>query len=152
MTGSQHTKLTLAITAVSFPALLVYGISLPDSIRASAGIALTVMVGPDLDVDKGNISIEYIRRILPPLAWAWRLFWLPYGKIMAHRGPSHIPVIGTASRVIYVLLFVWAIQAVLYQPPFIPGRDHFVIMAGMAAGDFFHATADLISTLTKGRE
>jgi len=68
-----------------------------------AGVLLGVLISPDMDVDKGNISDSYIRRVSRPVQWAWRLAWQPYAWSVPHRHTiSHFPILGTILRIWYI--------------------------------------------------
>lgn len=152
MNGHQHTALTLTVAAVTAPAMFAAGADVLSIARFSGGMLITVLIGPDLDVDEGNISIDYMRRIFPPLVFVWQVLWFPYAKIMRHRGISHFPVIGTFSRIAYILLIVWGIQAILRQPLFVPdlaNMGNWIIFGGMAFSDLFHWISDMVSTKIK---
>ena len=70
-----------------------------------AGCLAGIMVMPDMDVDNGNISDYYIRKIFRPAQWLWRLFWTPYALLIPHRhNISHFPILGTLIRIGYVFL------------------------------------------------
>lgn len=74
----------------------------------SAGTLMGVFVGPDLDVDEGNISNYYIKKLFYINSW-WRVFWRPYRIGFRHRGFfSHSPILSTILRILYIFfpLFV----------------------------------------------
>ena len=71
------------------------------------GCLVGVLVGPDLDVDDGNISDTLIRKVSSPAQWLWRRIWNPYSKLIPHRHPiSHFPVLSTAIRIGYLFVII----------------------------------------------
>lgn len=67
------------------------------------GCLVGVMVMPDMDVNNGNISDYFIRKVSRPAQWIWRLFWTPYALLVPHRhAVSHMPIMGTILRIGYV--------------------------------------------------
>lgn len=72
-----------------------------------AGCVVGLLVTPDLDIDKGNISDSFLRKVFPPIQWVWRTVWFPYAKLLPHRSPlSHFPILGTLLRIGYIFLIV----------------------------------------------
>jgi len=70
-----------------------------------SGGLTSLFIGPDLDVDSGNISRKLMRDIgyIPLLFWT--IFWEPYGYAIKHRSSvSHMPVVGTWLRLLFLLL------------------------------------------------
>lgn len=70
---------------------------------ASAGL-FSLFVGPDLDVDSGNISHKLARETGKIPLVLWTIFWEPYGYAIKHRSKiSHMPILGTLLRLIYLV-------------------------------------------------
>ena len=76
-------------------------------VEGGLGVAMGAVAGllmtPDLDLN--NQSHERMRwfKINPLLGHAFYLFWYQDGKMMRHRGVSHIFVIGTLTKVLYIM-------------------------------------------------
>lgn len=74
----------------------------------TVGILSGLILSPDLDIDEGFLGLHHLRRIPiigKPLSLAWRVFWLPYSKIVKHRSViSHSIFFGTVLRVGYLAL------------------------------------------------
>ena len=103
MTGRQHTKVNLA------GALAITGASIYTGqwliLISVIGVLYSIVISPDSDVDSGFIGYYYIRRVFGKIGdWYWSNLWKPYAKNFKHRGVSHIPVVGTLTRLIYVLV------------------------------------------------
>ena len=103
-----------------------------------------LLVGPDLDVDAGNISRHYVRRRAGPVVAAlWGLFWLPYAVAVRHRSPlSHAPLIGTVGRLAYIVAAVWIVCVVagVSLPPLHPLMLWYA--GGLAVADVGHYLLD----------
>jgi uncharacterized metal-binding protein len=63
------------------------------------GVLLGSLVSPDQDVDDGNISYYFMRKVW--LEWWWSAIWRPYAVLFSHRGFSHFPVISSVIRLTY---------------------------------------------------
>ena len=64
----------------------------------------TFLLSPDLDL-KNNASARN---------WGlFRLFWRPYAALFNHRGISHMPFLGTLTRVLYVCAVVYVAAAAM---------------------------------------
>ena len=77
------------------------------SIGWFVGAVAGLLITPDIDQEAGTTYEEwrvYQIGFIPGLIWQW--LWWPYGKLFAHRGISHVYVIGTATRVVYLLFVI----------------------------------------------
>lgn len=119
-----------------------------ERIAYAAGLVAGYLFGPDLDVDAGNISRHYLRRIPGVgrlVATAWAVLWWPYAVLVPHRSPvSHYPLIGTASRVGYVLFVVYLVARVagVELPPLPDLRLVAYAAGGLVAADTGHWLLD----------
>lgn len=104
--GKVHSALTLATASgVLAPYLLVQFNGNP--YEYVAGVAVGLLITPDLDLNNGNISDTMIRKMFPPAQWLWRLLWTPYSLLIPHRSIfSHFPLLGTALRIGYIFLVI----------------------------------------------
>lgn len=104
--GKVHSAITLATASgVLAPyALVQFG---GNPYLYVAGCVVGLLVTPDLDINHGNISDTFIRRVFPPAQWIWRLLWTPYALILPHRSIySHFPFLGTLVRIGYIFLLL----------------------------------------------
>lgn len=99
--GKIHSALTMATASgVLAPYLIVQFDGNP--YWYVAGCVVGVLVSPDMDVDRGNVSDQLIRKVSRPAQWLWRLFWTPYALLVPHRHSlSHFPILGTIVRIGY---------------------------------------------------
>ena len=117
--GRTHAVATVITAGVAGPLLYLYaGSNIAASAAVSIGCAAGLLLTPDLDVQTGSLSFTLMRRSLrglkgigAVLAFFWQWFWQPYARLIPrHRHPlSHFPVIGTAGRLIYLILVAGAL-------------------------------------------
>lgn len=113
------------------------------------GCLTGIMVMPDLDVDNGNISDTFIRKIFRPAQWLWRLFWTPYALAIPHRHYiSHFPILGTILRIGYVFFILNLILFLLKLIWSLVDSVSFIwiwnwsFFFGLAHADFIHWAVD----------
>jgi len=98
--GRTHDLINLSVLPVA-----VYYLQ-PESFTGFVAgyLAGTFFLSPDNDIyhSKPNKRWKYLR-----------IIWLPYTKLFSHRGVSHIPVIGSITKILY-LMFVFTILGVLF--------------------------------------
>lgn len=110
--GKVHSALTIATTSGVVAPYLIVQLG-GDPYLYVAGCLVGLLVMPDMDVDGGNISDFFIRKVSRLAQWLWRAFWSPYAKLVPHRHfVSHFPVIGTLLRIGYIFLIINVISAV----------------------------------------
>ncbi len=105
----------------------------------------TFLLSPDMDLHTSD----------PMKNWGvLQLVWRPYAALFKHRGLSHTPIIGTLTRVVYILLVAYGMFAaanMLFDMGWkMSLRDvttrHLHIISwgfcGLFLPDFFHIIAD----------
>lgn len=160
--GRTHDRITL--WTLPLVVLLAFRVTLDGWLTGLVCLGFLLggwVFGPDLDIH----SVQYKR-------WGWlRWIWLPYRNSMRHRSWwSHGPVIGTAVRVVYVL--VWLALVALLGIGLLNGvgrvaltwdavfqgvgwhlRDHWprwlALLVGLELGALSHYTADWLSSAWK---
>lgn len=77
------------------------------------------------------------------LGFPFRILFWAYARMLPHRGISHMPVVGTLTRVLYVGIVGLAIWVVLDRPalPDVPWRVLWVV-AGLVIVDALHWVRD----------
>lgn len=111
--GNTHALATIILAGAG--GLVVHQLGHPIAHTAAiAGGALAGLVlTPDLDLDEGCIANDIVRRTAGrKVERLWSLFWLPYSRLIRHRSHlSHLPLLGTALRLAYLLglplLLLW---------------------------------------------
>jgi len=72
------------------------------------GCGLGAFLSPDYDQEMIVWGKWKIYKALPPITYLlgaiWIAYWMPYALLMKHRGLSHWPILGTLTRLIYLLL------------------------------------------------
>lgn len=91
--------------AIAIPlGLIIGGLTgeIPLGLAAGIGCFCGVILTPDLDVDTSTRSKAKMVAA-SPLGWLWVFYWYPYAKAIKHRAwISHLPIIGTIIRVLYL--------------------------------------------------
>lgn len=82
--------------------------------EGAAGAFLTVIVNPDLDIDRGNMGMSLVEKTYYPAGIIWRHFWRPYALLIKHRSPiSHFPVLSTVLRLVYMYPLIYLFNKLL---------------------------------------
>jgi uncharacterized metal-binding protein len=141
---SAHAAATVATALVlTAAAPLLAGnadLSALDALGAPAGALLGLALHPDLDLAENRLS-----------PWSWRVLWLPYGILVAHRSViSHFPVLSTVLRLAYIAVPLVVLGLAL-------GFDSLGALAwlwgwhvlrwavlGLAVSDLLHVVMDLL--------
>jgi uncharacterized metal-binding protein len=105
----------------------------------------TVLLSPDLDLIDSD----------PAKSWGIVCFiWRPYARLFKHRGVSHMPVVGTLTRIVYLSLILYVLGTVaesllgLTLPISMLDLHHFwvpetaCVLAGLVGADMIHLVAD----------
>jgi uncharacterized metal-binding protein len=152
--GKTHAAITVGASIVVAGALWQTGFT-PEEIRlATAGCLTGLVLTPDLDVDHGPFGNQLVKRYFGEIAGRiWKSFWLPYAWVFPHRSNgSHIPVIGTLGRVLYLYAMYFCICVDLGAAPWVPDvRTALYLVSGLVVSDTLHYITDLISTYLKRR-
>ena len=93
---------------------------MPTTVLASAGCLSGVLISPDLDMANRTVSETVVIRWLGVLGYLWMVLWKPYACLHKHRGISHVPLIGTLTRVGYLAVCYVIIHCVARE--FYPTR------------------------------
>lgn len=106
------------------------------------GIVLT----PDLDeitVTKGEWLIV---KWLPIVGWLWLAIWDLYARAIPHRNVlSHLPILGTLGRLIYLGGFLYGLWLLIGRPPLPPSPPAGVMVGallGLSLSDTLHWVMD----------
>ncbi|MFZ8861871.1 MAG: DUF2227 family putative metal-binding protein, partial [Thermocrinis sp.] len=99
--GRTHELINLLV----LPGFLYF---LPKEFYLSFGVGYvlgTFFLSPDLDLKHSK----------PSKRWkALKILWRPYQEKSKHRGISHIPILGTFTRLLYIFLIITALYYLLY--------------------------------------
>lgn len=132
-------------------------------IEYAIGALIGTILTPDLDVDKGFIGDEYIRRRFGQIAYRiWRGGWHFYRRSVKHGSElSHFPVLGTVFRLVYIFLFAVILPMVVvnfFTPVNFQSEitwwvwqtlPRWKIIVGLMASDFHHYCMDIATTNDK---
>jgi len=156
--GNTHDLLNLATLPV-----FLYGVPHEYFLYfGSAYVISTILLSPDID----------LHHSIPSRRWKMmKWFWHPYRMFFKHRGLSHFPIIGTISRLLYVLALVIFLYFVIvgilsfthYSHEFIKSSDTvlhqlelrikkediFWFVVGAVASDLVHIFWDMVFSFVK---
>lgn len=163
--GRTHDRITLiCLPLVVLTSLILTHSSDLTLIVASAFLFSGMMFGPDLDI----YSVQTRR-------WGWfQSLWLPYRKLLRHRGwCSHGLIVGTAIRLVYlgfwlvlVAVFVvaiaqsiwgfdWNWRAAIGQGFYLLRYDYphqaIALFLGLEMGAMSHSLSDWVGSALKRR-
>ncbi len=158
--GKTHALATVVAGGVLAPGLHLMGhVALASSLAFAGGCLAGLVVNPDLDIRRFTHAEEVVRasggKLGRFLAGLWYALWWPYAHVIPyHRHPmSHLPVIGTAGRVLYLALIVgllyWLAGWVVALPDLLPlppalASGFWWSVGGLAAVDGLHTLMDVI--------
>lgn len=112
------------------------------SLGAISGIFLT----PDLDIDTWILSKRKLVNRFKVLGYLWLAYWYPYSIAIPHRHwASHLPVISTALRVLYLGL-IPLVFAIMVRPTIDIGDVVWFALwfGGLAVSDLAHWLRDTL--------
>lgn len=111
--GRTHARIAATGVACAIVASHYIAVSLGGDVAAGivVGAVAGWLVTPDIDHHYRTHEERRIRRRLPVLGRLWQAYWAPYAVLLEHRGISHAPVIGTATRALYAFWWLWLLPA-----------------------------------------
>lgn len=119
------------------------------SLRVGLWCAAGIFISPDLDVDGMTFSEWSIARLWFPLnmlAGPFVAFWMPYALLIPHRSAvSHVPILSTVIRVVYMLLplvALWYFGVVAVNWEIVLMLLGLEPMLGLSVSDFGHWILD----------
>lgn len=149
--GKSHAIATVVAGGVTAPLLFVAGQPAANALALAGGCLLGLIFNPDLDVRRRDTHSDTImRHSFGRFIWrVWDLLWKPYAYMIPnHRHPlSHMPLLGTALRIVYALslpaLAWFLLGRIVALPPLWPLPA--VVwwgLGGLALVDGLHALMD----------
>lgn len=145
--GRVHTLTTIVLSGVLAYASYRVGYPVAQVAALAGGCLSGLLLSPDLDVDRGSISMSHAQRLGGCfVGMLWAILWKPYALLIPHRSPlSHFPLIGTAIRLAYVtligLLIIAALRITGANLPALPAWWPWSI-AGLVLADLLHFILD----------
>jgi uncharacterized metal-binding protein len=100
------------------PTGIIVGLRDPvEGTGAFLGCLLGTVLTPDLDqIGISKNEWDMVKK-LGPLGFLWCALWWPYAASIRHRSPiSHLPLLGTAIRLVYCAALLITAWAVLGRP------------------------------------
>ena len=154
--GKTHATAT---TALIFPVAMTSMLLMPHdplsgAIVGGIGCLTGLIIDPDLDIENITRSEWQVIKRFWIFGMLWVVFWYPYARAIPHRSPlSHWPLVGTAGRVLYLLLWIKLLGMILDVPvpiQLIVTNSLFMIwFYGLAVADTAHFIMDVVSSKIK---
>lgn len=143
--GVQHGLMTQTLAAASVPVTAFLSRDLKITLLVACGVMVGLVMEPDLDVVHRTKSEARVASIHPILGLVWYWFWLPYAKAIPHRSwVSHLPIVGTGLRVLYLTWIPMVIYVSLGNDlSTLPIQDILWVCLGLAASDLAHWGMDV---------
>ena len=112
-------------------------------------IFATYFMSPDVDIYGSG----------PVRRWRWlSILWFPYSLLFSHRGLSHVPIIGTLTRIAYLGMMALIISLIVVRDAdalekWIRAHQYelYWVAAGMFVADTLHVLLDGVITWLKRR-
>lgn len=101
--GKRHAQATKRRLLWLLPVSGIGYLIEPQCIGLAVGSVIGHLLTPDIDHHYTTYEELRIYRYNKLLGFLWWLYWLPYERIVPHRGISHVPIVGTATRFVYLL-------------------------------------------------
>ena len=142
--GKVHAACSLALSAVAFGAAFALSReSLPLAVAAAGGCLLGIPLTPDLDQENLGMSERWIIKHTLGLGYLFVMFWYPYARSIPHRSIwSHLPLIGTLGRLLYMAVPVAVALALGWKPPAVDPEFGVALVSGLALSDAAHWALD----------
>ena len=67
------------------------------------GLVFGIILTPDVDLGQVHTHEEHRALKVPVFGKMWVMFWASYGELFNHRGISHAPIIGTLTRLFWLI-------------------------------------------------
>ena len=139
--GRAHSVASLVAAVPAGVAAWYFTADIAGALAVTAGCACGAILGPDADIAGLTEGEKIVIHRLPILGWLWAAYWWVYGKLLPHRGLSHIPILGTGTRLLYLWLF-YALLALWQGWPLLPPTWFWPLAAGLACSDILHWIMD----------
>lgn len=163
--GITHGRITIVFSPITAVSTYLVTQSITMAGIATAGTLAGLVLEPDLDIDQITMSERRVYNLWSPLGTLWRWLWFPYAYSIPHRSHlSHMPVLGTAIRLLYLWLTITAVIVTFSMPglfllgnpnlsfvaewfefwKMVPGEYLILFCVGLVVSDFGHWVADAL--------
>lgn len=160
--GKTHARASVGmiIFTIILAGLATSSVSMAIDRGLAAGVIIGTILGwlmpPDLDLPQRTEDEHRIINLNPFLGWLWVGFWASYGQMFRHRGLSHVPVLGTITRIFWLFrhIIAYILVTMLFsyvglitinasiEIQFISIKVLFGILIGWVLQDFVHLALD----------
>lgn len=144
--GKVHAQCSLVLAAPTFGFVAGATSDYAAAGACALGCLLGIMLTPDLDQETLSSSEHAFIKYTLGLGFLWTMLWYPYARLIKHRSPfSHFPILGTAGRLLYLLLLLlipsfWGWHLIAPPPETI--RLLLFALGGLALSDAAHWLLD----------
>ena len=149
MKGKVHATASIALAVPCAVAATLYTSDLLAGIGAGMGCLAGSVISPDLDQESISHGEWQIVKRTYGMGFLFLMWWYPYALAHKHRGISHLPIVGTLGRVIYLLAPFLILALVLgADPTTIPEPVRWAAMWafwGLAVSDGAHFLMDWLT-------
>jgi len=147
--GRTHAIITKSLAVGSGVAVFVATADINTALLVAMGCFIGLYVEPDLDIATRTYSEKQLLKLWKPLGVLWITIWTPYGQTITHRSIwSHMPILGTFLRVLYLMTPILLVAAVFGRSEAIlaaVGSAEFQLMClGLTIADIGHYIADVV--------
>lgn len=142
--GKVHAACSAALSGVALGATFALGgENVPLALASAAGCLLGIPLTPDLDQENLGMSERWIIKHTLGLGYLFVMFWYPYARLIPHRSPwSHLPIVGTLGRLLYMGIPIGAALAAGWRLPPIEPNLWLALLGGLALSDAAHWALD----------
>ena len=144
--GVAHIKATYIAIIPTGIATGLAVTSIPHGIGAAVGCFLGIAMTPDLDQISISKNEWRLVKKFGPLGFLWCAYWWLYARIIPHRSIwSHLPILGTVIRLLYITT---PIVAFCLWQDYIPVLPQYIIdtligtLIGLSISDTLHWCMD----------
>lgn len=147
--SGTHNTSTVALALCVGVGVYVMTGSVSASGIVTTGTLAGILFTPDHDLDAGNNTMGLVRGGCGKFpATLWRVYWFPYAKLFKHRGVSHLPIIGTLTRLLYFI----PVNPLLWWLLWPKALQHYLwVVVGLMLADTLHFSLDGLDKLLGGR-
>ncbi len=132
-----------ASTVLLATTIATFAIREPLAWPVAFGAATACIVSADLDMSNTRAGNKW---------GIWKAFWKPYERAFPHRSASHIAVLGTLSRLVYLaILPATCLWLAGWTPPDWAGKVALLFVFGLSLADALHLVMDIADSWRKGR-
>lgn len=161
--GRTHATIAIGVGAtITCGALIATSherIPYNDAVSLIVGAWVGWLITPDADVNGRSEEEQRMWNLFGPLGFAFQIMMYPYALLFKHRGVSHWHVVGTLTRLVYLILVSLVVTrfwnektlSILIDTLYENQRSIWIAFISWTFQDSVHIITDKISTWSKRR-